>query len=90
MDKVRKVSIIVKISKINNQLHKLLDFSFVPSKRRHGVGHFCGNELYLLGGLTKHRLANELIEKFRLENGKLCHTINSERPIINVILTIYL
>ncbi|XP_025408876.1 kelch-like protein 28 isoform X2 [Sipha flava] len=44
---------------------KKLD-GFVSSKRRHGVGHFCGNALYLIGGHSNHRCPNELIEKFLL------------------------
>ncbi|XP_050530643.1 kelch repeat and BTB domain-containing protein 8-like [Daktulosphaira vitifoliae] len=45
--------------------------NFVTTKRRHGVGYFCGNELYLIGGLTKHRLPNELMERFNLDQSEL-------------------
>ncbi|XP_026817278.1 uncharacterized protein LOC113556504 [Rhopalosiphum maidis] len=37
---------------------------FHPSSRRHGVGYFCGDNLYLIGGLTKHRLPNQVIEHY--------------------------
>lgn len=43
---------------------------FTPSNRRHGVGHFVGDELFLLGGLTKHRLANQNIELFKIDRNK--------------------
>jgi len=46
-------------------------FSFTPSSRRHGVGHFVGDHLYLMGGLTKHRLPNRNIELFTIDKCKL-------------------
>ncbi|XP_050438532.1 uncharacterized protein LOC126844402 [Adelges cooleyi] len=53
-----------KYNMINKQWSQLENFT--TTKRRHGVGYFCGNELYLFGGLTKHRLPNELMERFIL------------------------
>ncbi|CAH1732177.1 unnamed protein product [Aphis gossypii] len=35
-----------------------------PLPRRHGVGYFCGDNLILLGGVTKHRLINQVIEHY--------------------------
>ncbi|VVC44639.1 BTB/POZ domain,SKP1/BTB/POZ domain,Kelch-type beta propeller,BTB/Kelch-associated [Cinara cedri] len=54
--------------------------NFVPSKRRNGIGYFCGDDLFLIGGRTKHRLRNKVMEHFRLDkdNNTLVHIGNNE------------
>lgn len=81
METVRKVIKTVKI--INNyELTQMIineiyfSFSFIISKRCHGIGHFCGDNLYLIGGRTKHRLENTLVEQFTLDIGKLYNLIH--------------
>ncbi|XP_025191040.1 uncharacterized protein LOC112591438 [Melanaphis sacchari] len=44
--------------------------NFYPTNRRHGVGCFCGNDLYLIGGVTKHRLPNQIIEHYRYSRSR--------------------
>ncbi|XP_003245535.1 uncharacterized protein LOC100574822 [Acyrthosiphon pisum] len=54
-----------KYNLLTEQWKRLKDFT--TSSRRHGVGHFVGDFLYLMGGLTKHRLPNRNIELFQID-----------------------
>lgn len=69
METIEKVLKIISIFNIYKIIEAIF-FSFIPSIRNHGFAHFCGNELYLIGGFIKKRQPNQLMERFKINKGK--------------------
>ncbi|KAE9524182.1 hypothetical protein AGLY_015427 [Aphis glycines] len=56
-----------------------------PFPRHYGLGYFCGDNLVLLGGVAKNRLANEVIEYYVKESDSLNYVTHKPLPSNDLI-----
>lgn len=65
-------------------------FSFTPSERSSGLGYFCGDDLFLIGGRTQNNLPNELVEHFKVDRSTFLELLIFFSKISNKPIYIYI